>query len=322
MRFRVYLWLEVRRWSMAREPLGRSRVPHIETSDGIRLYYEETGDGHPVLFLHEFGGHYLSWEPQVRYFSRRYRCITYAARGWPPSDVPDDVSFYSQARAADDCADIMRALGIERAHLVGLSMGATAALEFAIRHPGKASALVIAAGGGGGATDPAAKTRFREECDAFARRIEGDGMPAMAELYCTSSARTTYRYKDPRGWAEFKRQFAEGSATGHAMTMRGVQGARQPFFERTEALKAIAEPMLVVIGDEDDTTHSLAVHLKQHVPRSGVLELPKCGHTINLEEPAAFNAALQDFFHAVERDRWPARGAKTYTLIPTAWPRP
>ena len=77
-------------------------MPHIKTSDGVQLYYEETGQGDPILFLHEFGGHYLSWEPQVRYFSRRYRCIAYAARGWPPSDVPDEVAAYSQARAADD----------------------------------------------------------------------------------------------------------------------------------------------------------------------------------------------------------------------------
>ncbi|HLG48879.1 MAG TPA: alpha/beta hydrolase [Reyranella sp.] len=291
-------------------------MPHIKTSDGVSLYYEETGSGAPLIFLHEFGGHYLSWEPQVRYFSRRYRCITYAARGWPPSDVPTDVAMYSQARAADDCADLMKALGIDRAHLCGLSMGATAGLEFAIRHSGKATALVIAAGGGGGSTDPEAKKRFKEECEAFAQRIEKEGMAAMAELYCTSSARNTYRYKDPRGWAEFKQQFADGSATGHAMTMRGVQGSRIPFFERTEELKKIAEPMLVVIGDEDDSTHGLAVHLKQYVARSGVLELPKCGHTMNLEEPAAFNAAVQDFLHAVENDRWPAREQKSYTLIP------
>ena len=189
-------------------------MPHIKTSDGVSLYYEETGSGAPLIFLHEFGGHYLSWEPQVRYFSRRYRCITYAARGWPPSDVPNDVAKYSQARAADDCADLMKALGIDKAHLCGLSMGATAGLEFAIRHPGKATALVIAAGGGGGSTDPEAKKRFKEECEAFAQRIEKEGMPAMAELYCTSSARNTYRYKDPRGWAEFKQQFADGSAVG------------------------------------------------------------------------------------------------------------
>ena len=292
-------------------------VPQIKTDDGVQLYYEETGEGVPILFLHEFGGHYLSWEPQVRYFSRRYRCITYAARGWPPSEVPDSVEAYSQARAADDAADLMKALGIARAHLVGLSMGATAGLEFAIRHPCKALSLVIAAGGGGGSSDPVEKAKFQKDCESFAARIERDGMAAMAELYCASAARVTYKYKDPRGWAEFKQQFADGSATGHAMTMRGIQGARQPFFERTAELEAIQDPMLVVIGDEDDSTHGLAAHLKQHVPRCGVLELPKTGHTINLEEPAAFNAAVQDFLHAVENGRWPARtGGKLYTLIP------
>src|ERR1700755_865826 len=85
-------------------------MTHITTDDGVRVYVEENGAGDPILFMHEFGGHHLSWEPQVRYFSRRYRCVSYAARGWPPSDVPDDVSMYSQARAADDCGDVMKAL--------------------------------------------------------------------------------------------------------------------------------------------------------------------------------------------------------------------
>ena len=294
-------------------------MPHIKPDDGVQLYYEETGRGDPILFLHEFGGHYRSWEPQIRYFSRRYRCIAYAARGWPPSDVPDDVAAYSQARAADDAAAVMAALGIAKAHLVGLSMGATAGIEFAIRHPGKALSLTIAAGGGGGSSDPAEKARFQQDCEAFAQRIERDGMPAMAELYCAGPARVQYRTKDPRGWAEFKQQFADGSAIGHAMTMRGIQGARQPFFERTADLRKIQDPMLVIIGDEDDSTHGLAVHLKKNVPRCGVLELPKTGHTINLEEPAAFNSAMQDFLHAVEHGRWAERDAvvrQGYTLIP------
>src|SRR5471032_1947161 len=134
-------------------------VPHIKTSDGVQLYVEETGEGVPLLFLHEFGGHYLSWEPQVRSFSRRYRCITYAARGWPPSDVQDKVESYSQARAADDATDVIKALGLRQPHMVGLSMGATGALEFAIRHRRIARSLVIAAGGGGGSSDPAAKAK-------------------------------------------------------------------------------------------------------------------------------------------------------------------
>ena len=144
-------------------------------------------------------------------------------------------------------------------------------------------------------------------------------MPAMAELYCAGPARVQYRDKDPRGWAEFKRQFAEGSAKGHAMTMLGVQGARQPLFERKAELQKIAEPMLVIIGDEDDSTLDLAVHLKRTSRAAACSMLPKTGHGINLEEPAAFNAAVEDFIHAVERGRWGVSATvagKSYTLVP------
>ncbi len=136
----------------------------------------------------------------------------------------------------------------------------------------------------------------------------------MAELYCTSSARNTYRYKDPRGWAEFKQQFADGSAKGHAMTMRGVQGGRVPFFERTEELKKIGEPMLVVIGDEDEfDARPRRASEAARARAAACSNCRRCGHTINLEEPAAFNNAVQDFLHAVENDRWPARERRRAT---------
>lgn len=292
-------------------------MTHITTDDGVKLYVEETGSGDPILFMHEFGGHHLSWEPQVRYFSRRYRCITYAARGWPPSDVPDDASKYSQARAADDAAAVLRGLGISRAHLVGLSMGATAALEFGIRHPGLALSLTVAAGGGGGSTDPEKIRKFREECAAAAERIERDGLAVMADTYCATPSRVQYRYKDPRGWEEFKRQFIAGSARGRANTMRGVQGSRTPFFARPDELAKIPLPVLIVAGDEDDSTLELALFLKKTIPRCGLVIVPRTGHTINLEEPAKFNTALEDFLHAVERERWPARDAgPSYVLLP------
>jgi pimeloyl-ACP methyl ester carboxylesterase len=296
-------------------------MPHIRTDDGVQLYYEEAGSGDPILFVHEFGGHHLSWEPQIRYFSRRYRCITYAARGWPPSDVPDTVSAYSQARAADDAAAVLRGLGIARAHLVGLSMGATAAVEFGIRHPALALSLTAAACGSGASTDPAAKKKFHHDCLAFADRIEREGMPAMAELYCAGAARVQYRDKDPRGWSEFKQQFALGSARGHAMTMRGVQGPRVPLFERKAELNAIDRPVLVIAGDEDDLTLDLALFLKRNIPRCGLAMVPRCGHTINLEEPALFNQFVEAFIHDVACGKWgrqPAFGGPGYMLVPPA----
>ena len=294
-------------------------MPLITTDDDVKLYYEETGTGDPILFLHEFGGHHLSWEPQVRYFSRWYRCITYAARGWPPSDIPEPADAYSQQRAADDAAAVLRGLGIAHAHLVGLSMGATAAIEFGIRHPGMALSLTAAAAGSGASIDPVAKRRFQEECASFAERIEREGMPAMAELYCAGPGRVQYRDKDPRGWAEFKHQFAEGSAKGHARTMIGVQSRRVPLFERKAEIAAIPVPVLIIAGDEDNSTLDLALFLKRTIPRCGLLMLPKTGHGLNLEEPAAFNAAIENFIHAVERGRWGVSvtiAGKGYTLVP------
>ena len=284
-------------------------MPYVTTDDGVRLYYEECGPGGteagpPILFVHEFGGHHLSWEPQLRHFSRRYRCITYAARGWPPSDVPGNVSAYSQARAADDAAAVIRGLDLGSTHVVGLSMGATAAIEFGFRHPSLARSLTAAACGSGASTDPEQKRKFQETCIAFAERIETEGMAAMAELYCTGPARAQYREKDARGWEEFKRQFAEGSQLGHAMTMRGVQGPRVPLFERQAELNGLEMPVLVIAGDEDDSTLDLAVFLKRNIPRCGVLMLPQTGHTINLEEPAAFNAGLEHFLMSVEHGSW------------------
>src|SRR5262245_22166386 len=304
----------------AREPNGRGkRMPWIRTDDEFGRSDEEAGTGDTILFMHEFGGHHLSWEPQLRFFSRRYRCISYAARGWPPSEVPERPDAFSQARAADDAAALLNGLGIAKAHLVGLSMGATAALEFGIRHPELALSLTAAAAGSGASTDPVAKRRFQDDCAAFAARIEPEGMPAVAELYCASPARATYRDKDPRGWAEFKQQFAAGSAAGHARTMLSVQGRRAPLFERKTELAAIPVPVLVVAGDDDDSTLDVALFLKRTIPRCGLSMLPKTGHGINLEEPAAFNATVDDFIRNAERDRWglsPVVAGKGYTLVP------
>ncbi len=104
----------------------------------IGLHVEEAGSGTPILFIHEFGGNHASWEPQLRFFSRRHRCITYAARGYPPSDVPEDVARYSQAIAVADAVAVLDGLGIGKAHIVGLSMGGFATVHLGLTHPDRA----------------------------------------------------------------------------------------------------------------------------------------------------------------------------------------
>ena len=120
------------------------------TSDGVKLHYETAGSGTPIVFVHEFGGNHWSWEPQMSFFTRRHQCLTFAARGFPPSEIPQDVTSYSQARAADDIFDIMDCAGLARAHLVGLSMGGFAVLHAGLRRPERVLS-VCAAGAGYGA---------------------------------------------------------------------------------------------------------------------------------------------------------------------------
>jgi pimeloyl-ACP methyl ester carboxylesterase len=292
---------------------------YVTTSDGVKLYTESTGTGDPIVFVHEFAGHHLSWETQVRYFSRRYRCITYQARGWPPSDVPASADSYSQQRAADDIADVIAGLGLGRAHVVGLSMGATAAVEFAIRHPGKGLSISAAGAGTGSTRDAATLARFRREAEEMAERIERDGIAALGDIYLAGPARRQLLAKDPRGYAEFKRQFIEGASKGRALTMRGIQARRVPFFDREAELRAIADPVLIICGDEDDATLDVSVFMKRLIPRCGLMVFPKTGHGINLEEPAGFNAVVGDFIHAVEKGRWPenvSTAGKDFALLP------
>ena len=148
-----------------RETRERS-ITQVVTDDGVTLHVEQTGAGTPILFIHEFAGDARSWSPQTEHFSHRYRCVTYNARGYPPSEVPDDVERYSQARAVDDARDVIRALNIEGAHVVGLSMGGFCALHLGLRYPELVSSLVIAGCGYG--AQPQARDAFRRESAVIA----------------------------------------------------------------------------------------------------------------------------------------------------------
>jgi pimeloyl-ACP methyl ester carboxylesterase len=272
------------------------------TDDGVRLYYEEAGAGVPVVFVHEFAGDHRSWETQMRSFSRRHRCIAYAARGYPPSDVPEDVASYSQARAAADIAAVMDGAGIERAHVVGLSMGAFATLHLGLDHPERALSLVVAGIGYG--AEKRHEAEFRANAEAAAQGFETQGSRRFAEIYGRSAARVQFEAKDPRGWREMVDWLGEHDPKGAANTMRGVQARRPSPYDLEERLQRLALPTLIIAGDEDDQTLQPGIFLKRTIPASGLMVLPKTGHTINLEEPAAFNHAVADFHAQVAAGRW------------------
>jgi pimeloyl-ACP methyl ester carboxylesterase len=273
--------------------------------NGINLYYEVTGSGYPLLFCHEFAGDYRSWEPQVRFFSRRYQVITYNARGYPPSDVPTDVSTYSQAQAVEDMAGLLRRLNIPQAHLVGLSMGGYAVLHFGLTYPAMARSLVV--GGCGYGSMAGQREKFHQDTAYVAQRFEREGMRAVAAVYAQGPTRVQFADKDPRGWQEFAAQLAEHSALGAALTMRGVQGRRPSVYELEAQMRQLQVPTLIITGDEDEPCLEPALFMKRTISTAGLVVLPKSGHTINLEEPEAFNRAVSDFLTAVEAGKWGPR---------------
>ena len=274
------------------------------TLDGVTLAYAEAGEGFPLVWCHEFAGSRESWDPQVRFFARRYRVITYNARGYPPSDVPESPDAYSEEHAVEDLYRLLRSLRIERAYIGGLSMGATTSLRFGLRHPEMTRALIVASGGTG-STDP---PRFKGQCEDLAAQIESGGMAALRD-YSAGPARIQLRRKDPVGWQAFADLLAGHSPLGAALTLRGVQGQRPAILDSAQDLRALDIPTLILVGDEDDPCLEPALFLKRQLRRSGLVTFPQSGHAINLEEPDLFNRAVLDFLTAVEADRWASRDA-------------
>jgi len=280
-------------------------MPYATTDDGVKLYFEETGSGTPVIFVHEFAADHRSWEPQMRHFGQRYRAITYGARGYPPSDVPDDVYMYSQNRATDDIAAILDHLKIDKAHVVGLSMGGFATLHFGFRHPNRALSLTVAGCGYG--AEKGQEEKFRKEVETVVATIRGEGAAKFAEKYAYGPTRVQFENKDPRGFAQFKQELAEHSTTGTANTQEGVQGKRPSLYDLVDQMKAMTMPVLVLTGDEDWPCLQPALLMKQTIPTAALSVMPNCGHTINIEDPDQFNRLVGDFIVQVDAGRWPTR---------------
>jgi pimeloyl-ACP methyl ester carboxylesterase len=286
-------------------------MAYATTDDGARLYYEETGSGQLVIFVHEFAGDLRSWEPQLRHFGKRYRAVAFNARGYPPSDVPEKSSSYSQARAADDIKSVLDHLGEKQAHIVGLSMGGFATLHFGIRHGASARSLCV--GGCGYGAEPDQRARFRDEADTVAATITSLGMPAFSEKYAYGPTRVQFENKDPRGFAEFKQYLSEHSVAGSANTQLGVQKERPSLYDLVEDMKKITAPTLVITGDEDWPCLLPGVLMKRTIPSAALVVMPNAGHTINIEEPDEYNRLVGEFLAQVESGRWPMRDPRAVT---------
>jgi pimeloyl-ACP methyl ester carboxylesterase len=283
-------------------------MPFAE-SVGIRLHYEETGRGVPIVFVHEFADDLRSWEPQLRFFSRRYRCIAFNARGYPPSDVPRARSKYSQALAADDIANVMRHLKLKKAHIIGCSMGGYATVHFGLRYA--RMALSLTAVGVGYGADPDKRAQFLKDTEVMARRFDELGTRDAIKPYQIGPSRVQYQNKDPRGFAQFCTEFANHSALGSANTLRGVQAKRPTLQSLERKLKQLKVPLHMMSGDEDNNCLEPGIFIKRVCPSAWLTVVPNTGHAVNVEEPDLFNRLTAEFLAQVDSGRWRPRDPRS-----------
>lgn len=283
-------------------------MPYAVASDQVRIYFEEAGQGTPIIFLHEFAADYTNWEPQMRYFSRGHRCITYSARGYTPSDVPSG-DVYSYKHFYTDALAVLDHLRIERAHLVGLSMGAYSALQIGLNAPQRALSMTLAGVGSGSEIENL--DAWRKQCRANAEQFDTLGSAEVAKITREAPSRIPFLVKDPRGHADFYAALARHDSKGSANTMRGFQGGRPSIYTMTDAIKKVPTPALIICGDEDDPCVQPSLFLKKHLPAAGLAMFPKSGHVLNLEEPALFNESVERFVALAEAGRWPVRDPRS-----------
>ena len=270
-----------------------------ELINGISLFYEETGTGFPLVWAHEFAGDHRSWSKQVEFFVSRYRVITYNARGYPPSGVPQNKDNYSLENSVEDLKALFDHLDISQAHIAGLSMGGSTVLNFALKYPERVRSIIVA-GTGTGSIDP---HLFRQEIQRYANSILAHGMSAMKD-YSQNDTRSHLLIKNPDEWRIFFDHFMEHSPTGSSLTFLGVQGKRAPIFQLEHKLKNLSVPTLIMVGDDDQPCMQPSLFMKNCIDNSGLMIFPKSGHAINLEEPQLFNLTVERFLQLVESGKW------------------
>jgi pimeloyl-ACP methyl ester carboxylesterase len=275
-------------------------MPQAKTADGTSLYYESQGSGPAIIFVHELAGTCHSFDLQVASLKGSYRCITFNARGYPPSDVPSAVDSYSQDIAASDIGAVLDAAGEKDAHVMGVSMGSAAALQFTIAHPGRVRSAILCSIGSGSDAKP---DEYVANMEAMATRVEKNGMDQIRQNFTASPARQKLKEKSPAEYQKFLADLERFSVQGLTNTMRGVQKRRPPLYAHKDQIAALRVPALVVLGGIDQGCEKPSHFLAETLPGARLEILPNTGHGVNIEEPDRVNRMVAEFVGAVEAKR-------------------
>ncbi len=256
-------------------------MPYITVND-IHLHYEISGQGQPVLLIHGLGSSIRDWEPQVAEFSRRYQVIVFDLRGHGQSDKP--AGPYSLPLFASDTAGLLRALGVDTAHVVGISLGGCVAFQLAVDHPAvlKTMTIVNSTPSGVALTQDA-----RQEIDRRVAIVRQMGMRAMGQALVTNL------FPKPEHAAlreTFVERWAENDPDAYIEATRSLLG-----WDVSDRLAAIQCPTLFVSADQDYSPVAVKEAYVKQMPTAELVVIPDAHHATPLERPAEFNAVLARF---------------------------
>jgi pimeloyl-ACP methyl ester carboxylesterase/ketosteroid isomerase-like protein len=248
-------------------------VPTIDR-DEVSIYYEVHGAGPAMLLSHGYGAACRMWDGQIAAFAGRYRVIVWDMRGHGESADPRDPALYSQELTVGDMAAVLDACGEERAIVGGLSLGGVMSLAFHLAHPERVRALMLF-DTGPGFRNPDARRQWNERAEARARDLEAKG---LAESGGGGAETRLGRHRSARGLA----RAARGMLT-------------QQDSRLIDTLPHIAVPTLVLVGSEDKNFLAAADYMAGKIPGAKKIVIPGAGHAANLDQPAAFNQAVDEF---------------------------
>ena len=272
-------------------------MPYARTDDRVRIYYEEHGAGTPLVLAYGIGGNVKMWDVNVPGLARGHRLVLWEPRGHARSDSPGDPAKYSFRRWALDLKAVLDHLGLRRAHVGGLSLGAGIATRFALAFPGRVRSLVVT-----NSSSASGLPLSWQNLVMRARSIEitlTQGMDAMAEFAMAENPNVSERLAlDPGAKAEFYEEYRQLTPIGYANALRALLAMDHI----TDQLPRLRMPVLLIGGDRDPSLGPMKV-IHRKIRGSKLVVLSPASHFANRDQPDAWNRLVLDFLARVEKKR-------------------
>jgi len=242
--------------------------------DGVKIRYDVAGSGPALILTHGYSSTGQMWDGQIEPLAKHFTVVTWDMRGHGRSDYPQDQAQYSEAATVEDMAALLDAVGAKDAIVGGLSLGGYMSLAFHRAHPDRTRALLIIDTGPGYKNDQA-RDGWNANALKRAERYEAEGLPDL------SRASAEVRLAQHR------------DATGLARAARGMLTQRDA--QVIESLPQIKVPAVVIVGADDTPFLAASDYMAAKIPGAKKVVIPDAGHSANIDQPAAFNAALMGF---------------------------